>query len=88
MKRTFEEPEVRKILINLRESIASLSADGTYALPLLASMCLIVTGLSVKSGLFREETDYGLMADVKGVEGPAVYGYPHRKLSTISSASL
>ncbi len=42
----------------------------------------------VKSGLFREETDYGLMADVKGVEGPAVNCYPHRKLSTISSASL
>ena len=41
----------------------------------------------VKSGLFREETDYGLMADVKRVEGPAVDGYSHRKSATIISAS-
>ena len=59
------------LMPNLRESIASLSADGTYALPLLASMCLIVTGLSVKSGLFPFHI---WMADTYGAAIPGSSG--------------
>ena len=39
------------LMPNLKESVREIAAGGSYRLPLLASMSLIIIGLSVKSGL-------------------------------------
>ena len=59
------------LMPNLRESISALHADGNYRLPLLASMSLIITGLSIKSGLFPFHI---WMADTYGTAIPGSSG--------------
>lgn len=40
------------LMPNLKEAVANLWISGKYHLPLLASICLISVGISIKSGLF------------------------------------
>ncbi len=59
------------LMPNLRESIAALVSGQVYRLPLLASLCLITIGLSIKSGLFPFHI---WMADTYGNAIPASSG--------------
>lgn len=59
------------LIPNLREATAQLAATGTYHIPLVSSICLIVTGLAVKSGLFPFHL---WMADTYGYATPCSSG--------------
>lgn len=59
------------LMPSLNESIKNLWSSGLYKIPLLAAMCLISIGLSIKSGLFPF---HFWMADTYGTAIPAASG--------------
>ena len=60
------------LMSNMKESIAVIMEDGTYAVPMLVTIGLIVVGLAIKSALFPFHAWL-----------PDAYGY-----STVSSAAM
>ena len=60
------------LMSNMKESIAIIMAEGTYAVPMLVTIGLIVVGLAIKSALFPFHAWL-----------PDAYGY-----STVSSAAM
>ncbi|WWR15878.1 proton-conducting transporter membrane subunit [Lachnospiraceae bacterium JLR.KK008] len=60
------------LMSNIRQSVDQIIADGTYTIPLVVTIALMVTGLAIKSALFPFHAWL-----------PDAYGY-----STISSAAI
>lgn len=59
------------LMPNLREAVETLWDSGSYRLPLLTSLCLLVIGLGIKSGLFPF---HFWMPDTYGYATPASAG--------------